>query len=153
MANSIRIDRTIQAPVSRVYGAFLDGKSISRWMERKDYTCKPLSFDPEVGGIFRLEFSNASVNLTYVIIGEFEELSVNQRIRYCERLDSPGWTSRVETVIDFAPASRGTALTVTQSNLPATVSPHAITLAWQECLDRLAALTEQMVGSLQTQSI
>lgn len=153
MAISVRIERTIRAPISRVYGAFLNEKAIARWMGRKDYDCKPLSFEPEVGGTFRLQFSSTSGNLAYVLIGQFEELSINQRIRYCERLDSPGWTSRVETVIDFAPASRGTALTLTQSGLPTTLSPDAVRNAWEECLSQLAAMTEHMVESLQTQSI
>ncbi|ACM36375.1 polyketide cyclase [Agrobacterium vitis] len=148
MAFSIRVDKLIQAPISRVYKAFLDEQAVVQWMQRKDFTCQPLHFDGREGGGYRIRFSSTTSDLSYVMIGEFDELVLNERIRYTERMDDPFWTARVETVIQLKPTARGTDLSIVQSGIPDTVSQEGVRLAWDECLRQLACLVEQLTESL-----
>ncbi|MVA26468.1 SRPBCC family protein [Agrobacterium vitis] len=152
MAFSIRVDKLIQAPISRVYKAFLDEQAVVQWMQRKDFTCQPLHFDAREGGSYKIRFSSTASDLSYVMIAEFDELVLNERIRYTERMDDPFWTARVETIIQLKPATIGTDLTITQSGIPDTVSQEGVKQAWDECLGQLASLVERLAESLQART-
>ncbi len=77
--NSIKLERTIAAPVERVFKAWLDPRTLCKWLAPGDATVSDVQVDERVGGSFRLTQSRDGD-----AIGGFDaeilELVPNERI-------------------------------------------------------------------------
>lgn len=140
--NTIRLHRVLRAPPERVYRAFLDGDAIVKWLPPHGFTGKVHHMDPQVGGTYKMSFTNFTTGQSHTFGGEYAELVPYERIRYTDRFDDPNLPGEMQTTVSFKQVSCGTELNVVQEGVPEVIPPEACYLGWQESLTLLAKLVE-----------
>src|SRR5262252_8399343 len=140
--NTIRHHRVLRATPPRIYRAFLDPDAMVKWLPPHGFTGKVHQIKAEVGGTYKMSFTNLTTGHSHSFGGEFVELVPNQRIRHTDRFDDPGLPGQMQTTITLKAVSFGTELTVVQEGIPSAIPVEACYLGWQESLTLLAQLVE-----------
>ena len=139
---TIRLHRVLRTTPERIYRAFLDADAMAKWLPPYGYTCKVHHMDAEVGGTFRMSFTNFSTGHTQSFGGEYRELVPFERISYTDKFDDPNLPGEMLTTVTFKPVSCGTELTIVQEGVPEVIPVEMCYLGWQESLAQLAKLVE-----------
>lgn len=142
MPSAVRFHRVLRAPPERVYRAFLDADAMAKWLPPNGFTGRVHHLDAQVGGTFRMSFTNFNTGKSHSFGGEFLELSPHQRIRYTDRFDDPNLPGLIQTAVTLAKVSVGTDVQIVQDGLPDVIPAEACCLGWQESLTLLAKLVE-----------
>jgi uncharacterized protein YndB with AHSA1/START domain len=140
--NTVRLHRVLRARPERVYRAFLDGDAMAKWLPPHGFTGKVHHIKPEVGGTYKMSFTNFTTGQSHSFGGEFLELVPNQRIRYTDKFDDPNLPGLMQTTVSLKQVSVGTELTIVQEGIPSVIPVEACNLGWQESLTLLAQLVE-----------
>ena len=140
--NSIRLHRVLRATPERVYRAFLDADAVAKWLPPNGFTGKVLQMDAQVGGTYRMSFTNFSTGKSHAFGGTYLELVPHERIRYSDRFDDPNLAGEMQTTVTLREVFCGTELNVVQEGIPVAIPPEACYLGWQESLTLLAKLVE-----------
>lgn len=140
--NTVRIHRVIRAPAERVYRAFLDPDAKVKWLPPYGFTGKMHESHVQVGGRYRMSFTNFSSGNSHSFSGVFKELTPNKRIRYTDKFDDPNLPGEMQVTVTLKEVSCGTELEVTQEGVPAAIPIDGCYLGWQESLLQLATLVE-----------
>ena len=141
-SNTVRLHRVFTAPPERVYRAFLDADAVAKWLPPNGFTCKVHQLDAQVGGRYRMTFTNFSKGSGHSFGGTYQELVPGERIRYTDRFDDPSLPGEMNTTITFKAVSVGTELQVVQEGIPEAIPVEACYLGWQESLVLLRKLVE-----------
>lgn len=141
-ANSVHLHRVLKAPPERVYRAFLDPDAMCRWLPPYGFLGTIHEIDVEVGGGFRMSFTNFGTGSSHSFRGKYLELTPHSRIRYTDEFDDPKMPGVMDVTVHFKPVSCGTDLTVVQAGIPALIPLEFCYLGWQESLAQLAHLVE-----------
>ena len=142
MSGTVRLHRVLRAPPARVYKGFLDPDGLAKWLPPYGFTCKVHSFDPRVGGGFRMSFTNFTSGNGHSFGGEYLELVTNQKIRYTDKFDDPNLPGTMEVTVSLRQVSVGTEVNIVQSGIPDVIPVEACYLGRQESLKQLAHLVE-----------
>lgn len=142
MPNTIRLHRVLRSPPERVYRAFIDADAMAKWLPPNGFTGRVHHMEAEVGGTFRMSFTNFTSGHSHFFGGEFLELSPHERIRYTDRFDDPNLPGVIEVTVTLRKVSVGTELNVVQEGVPDVIPAEACYLGWQESLALLARLVE-----------
>jgi uncharacterized protein YndB with AHSA1/START domain len=140
--NTVKLHRVLRATPERVYRAFLDPDAMAKWLPPHGFTGKVHQIKAEVGGTYKMSFTNFSTGHSHSFGGEFLELVPNQRIRHTDKFDDPNLPGQMTTTISLKQVSVGTELTVVQEGIPSPIPVEACYLGWQESLTLLAQLVE-----------
>ena len=140
--NSIRLHRVLRATPERVYRAFLDADAVAKWLPPNGFTGKVLQMDAQVGGTYRMSFTNFSTGKSHAFGGTYLELVPHERIRYSDRFDDPNLAGEMQTTVTLREVFCGTELNIVQEGIPVAIPPEACYLGWQESLTLLAKLVE-----------
>ena len=140
--NTVKLHRVLRAPAERIYRAFLDPDAMVKWLPPHGFTGKVHHIKAEVGGTYRLSFTNLTTGNSHAFGGEFVELVPNQRIRHTDKFDDPNLDGQMQTTITLKKVSVGTELTVVQEGIPAVIPSETCYLGWQESLTLLTQLVE-----------
>jgi uncharacterized protein YndB with AHSA1/START domain len=140
--NTIRLHRVLRAAPEKIYKAFLDADAMAKWLPPNGFTGKVHHMEAQVGGTYKMSFTNFTTGSSHSFGGEYLELTPPERIRYTDKFDDPNLPGEIETTINLNPVSCGTELSVVQKGLPAAIPPEACYLGWQESLILLAKLVE-----------
>ena len=138
----VRLHRVLRTKPGKAYRAFLEPDAMSKWLPPYGYTCTVHSFEPVVGGTFKMSFRNFSTGNAHAFGGEYLELVPNERIRYTDKFDDPNMPGVMMVTVDLRPVIGGTELSVVQANIPTMIPLEMCCLGWQESLLQLAALVE-----------
>src|ERR1044071_3885357 len=141
-SNTIRLHRLLRATPERVYRAFLDGDAMVKWLPPNGFTGKVHQLDAQVGGVYKMSFTNFTTGKSHSFGGEYLELMPHERIRHTDKFDDPNLPGEMRTTITLRPVSVGTELDIVQEGLPAVIPTDMCTLGWQESLVLLAKLVE-----------
>src|SRR3984893_10141053 len=141
-ANTIRLHRVLRAAPERVYRAFLDADAIAKGLSPNGFTCKVHHMDAQVGGPYKMSFTNFTTGKSHSFGGTYLELKPYERIRYTDKFDDPNMPGEIQTTITFKKVSCGTEVTVVQEGVPGVIPAEACYLGWQESLILLAKLVE-----------
>lgn len=144
--NTVRLHRVLRAPAERVYRAFLDADAMAKWLPPHGFTGKVHQLDAQVGGSYRMSFTNFSTGQSHAFGGEYLELLPNERIRHTDRFDDPNLPGVMETTITLRPVFCGVELQVVQAGIPQAIPVEACYLGWQQSLVLLALLVEADTG-------
>lgn len=144
--NTVRLHRVLRAPAERVYRAFLDADAMAKWLPPHGFTGKVHHLDAQVGGSYRMSFTNFSTGQSHAFGGEYLELLPNERIRHTDRFDDPNLPGVMETTITLRPVFCGVELQVVQAGIPQAIPVEACYLGWQQSLVLLALLVEADTG-------
>lgn len=140
--NSVRLHRIIRAPAKRVYRAFLDADALAKWMPPHGFTARVHHIDAQVGGTYRMSFTNFSTGQTTAFGGKYLELVPNERIRNTDLFDDPNLPGEMVTTVSMREVSCGTELEIVQEGIPAAFPLEGCYLGWQESLTLLAQMVE-----------
>jgi len=145
--NTVRLHRVIRAPAERVYRAFLDPDALVKWMPPNGFTGKVHHIDAEIGGTYKMSFTNFSTGQTHAFGGKYLELVPNERIRNTDVFDDPNLPGEMVTTVSLREVSCGTELDIVQEGIPEAIPLEGCYLGWQESLTLLAQLVEaEIVG-------
>ncbi|HEY8586732.1 MAG TPA: SRPBCC family protein [Rhodanobacter sp.] len=140
--NVIRLHRVLRAPPSRIYRALLDPDALAKWLPPHGFTCRVHHLDAQVGGSYRMSFTNFSTGNGHSFNGEYQELVPHERVVWSDRFEDPRLPGEMTTTVTLRPVSRGTELLVVQENLPDAIAIEECYLGWQDSLAQLAPLVE-----------
>jgi uncharacterized protein YndB with AHSA1/START domain len=140
--NTVRLHRVLRAPAERIYRAFLDPDAMVKWLPPHGFTGKVHQIKAEVGGTYRMSFTNLTTGNSHSFGGEFLELVPNQLIRHTDKFDDPNLPGQMQTTVSLRKVSVGTELTVVQEGIPSVIPVEACYVGWQESLTLLAQLVE-----------
>jgi uncharacterized protein YndB with AHSA1/START domain len=139
-ASTIRLHRVLLAKPERVYRAFLDPAAMAKWLPPFGFTCTVHEMNAEVGGTFKMSFTNFSSGNGHSFGGEYVELVPAERIVYTDRFDDPNMPGEIRTTVTLKPVSCGTDLSIVQEGIPEAIPAEMCYLGWQDSLLQLAQL-------------
>jgi uncharacterized protein YndB with AHSA1/START domain len=140
--STVRLHRVLRTTPDRLYRAFLDPDAMGKWLPPNGFTGKVHRMDAEVGGEWRMSFTNFTSGNSHSFGGKYLELVPGQRLRYTSIFDDPNLPGEMQTTVTLAKVSCGTELNVVQEGIPAVIPVEACYLGWQESLVLLAKLVE-----------
>ena len=140
--NTVRLHRVLRATPERIYRAFLDADAMAKWLPPNGFTGKVHQLDAEVGGTYRMSFTNFTTQKGHSFGGTYLELVPHERIRYTDKFDDPNLPGELRVTITLKKGSVGTELNILQEGVPEAIPPEACYLGWQESLTLLAKLVE-----------
>ena len=82
--NTVKLHRVLRAPAERIYRAFLDGDAMAKWLPPHGFTGKVHQIKAEVGGTYRMSFTNLTTGHSHSFGGEFLELVLVERVFFDE---------------------------------------------------------------------
>jgi uncharacterized protein YndB with AHSA1/START domain len=143
--NTVRLHRVIRTSPERVYRAFLSADAMAKWLPPYGFTCQVHHMDAQVGGTFKMSFTNFSTGHGHSFGGEYRELVPNERIRYSDKFDDPNLPGEMETTVSLRQVSCGTEVSIVQEGIPDVIPVEMCYLGWQESLEQLVKLVEPVI--------
>lgn len=144
--NTVKLHRVFKAPPERAYRAFMDADAKVQWLPPYGYTAKVHEFDANVGGRYRMSFTNFTTKGSHFWTGQFLELVPNTLIKYADTFEDPNLPGEMTVTINFKEVLCGTEIHITQENIPSVIPAEMCYLGWQESLQKLAHLIEPEIN-------
>jgi uncharacterized protein YndB with AHSA1/START domain len=142
MAGTVHLHRVLKAPAERIYRAFLTAEAMAKWLPPNGFTCTVHHMDAQVGGKFRMSFTNFTTEQRHSFGGEYLELIPNELIRYNDKFEDPNLPGEINVTVSLKPVSCGTEINITQEGIPDLIPVEMCYLGWQESLTLLTMLVE-----------
>jgi uncharacterized protein YndB with AHSA1/START domain len=143
---TVTLHRILRAPPEKVYKAFLNAEALAKWLPPYGFTCTVHHMEPQVGGTFRMSFTNFSSGNSHAFGGTYLELLPGEKIRYTDTFDDPNLPGTMITTVTLAPVLCGTSLHAVQEGIPEMIPTEMCYLGWQESLAQLAMLVEPVIA-------
>jgi uncharacterized protein YndB with AHSA1/START domain len=140
--NTVRLHRVLRSTPERIYRAFLDASALAKWLPPNGFTGTVHHLQAEVGGSYRMSFTNFTTGGGHSFGGDYLELVPHERIRYTGKFDDPSLSGEMQTTITLRQTPFGTELNVVQEGIPEVIPVEACYLGWQESLALLKLLVE-----------
>ena len=141
-SNTVRLHRVLRAPPERVYRAFLEPDAMIKWIAPHGFTAKVHHMDAQVGGGYRMSFTNFGTGKSHDFGGKYLELTPFEQIRYTDKFEDPNLPGEMQVTISLRKVACGTELTIIQAGLPLVIPVEFCYLGWQESLALLAHVVE-----------
>jgi uncharacterized protein YndB with AHSA1/START domain len=132
----LKIERTLDAPVSRVWAALTEAERIPRWYAPGDeFTIEVHEWDCRVGGSYRVAMHHEQ-GQGYTCFGTFKEVEPEKRVSY-----TWAWEGQppMDTLVTFALTSEGarTHLSFQHTGFPTEEARENHRKGWTGSLSRL----------------
>lgn len=150
--HTVSFHRVLKTPPERVYRAFLDPDALVKWLPPHGFTGKVHHLEAQIGGTYRMTFTNFGTGESHSFGGTYLELAPGERIRHTDQFDDPNLPGSMQTTITLRTVFCGTDLHIVQEGIPEMIPPEACTLGWQESLQLLAQLVEADIPSATDQA-
>lgn len=141
---TLRLKRVIKASPEKIYKAFLDADALSAWLPPHGFVGRMHSFEPKVGGKFRMSFYTVTKSWQNTFGGTYIELVPNKRIVHTDKFetDDPTMQGEMKVTIVLTPHGDGTLIEIVQEGIPAGPAASGAPYGWAQSLDKLANLVE-----------
>ena len=143
---TVRLHRVLTAKPERVYRAFLDAAAMAKWLPPYGFTCTVHHLDANVGGTYKMSFTNFTTGNGHSFGGTYLELVPSEKISYTDSFDDPNLPGQMLTTITFRQVMGGTELNVVQEGIPEAIPVEMCYLGWQQSLVQLAHLVEPEIA-------
>jgi uncharacterized protein YndB with AHSA1/START domain len=140
--HTVRLHRVIRATPERLYRAFVDADAFAKWLPPHGFTGKVHQMEAQVGGSYRMSFTNFTTGHSHSFGGRYLELVPHERLRYTAAFEDPNLPGEMQTTVVLRPVSCGTEISIEQQGIPAVIPTEACYLGWQESLTLLIQLVE-----------
>ena len=97
--NTVKLHRVIRATPEKIYRAFLDADAMVKWLPPHGFTGKVHHLDANVGGTYKMSFTNFTTGHSHSFGGTYLELVPHDRIRYTSKFDDPNLVGEMQTTI------------------------------------------------------
>lgn len=142
-ANSLKIQRTVNAPVQRVYKAWTDPTQMQKWFGCEYVTDISVSQNLAVGGNYKICMTTAPDGVVVTVHGAYKEVVPNRKLVYTWNSDSTEYPAS-DTLISVEFISRGSATEIVLEHinfaLEKSVEGHAI--GWTAAFTKITDLVE-----------
>ena len=142
MPSTVTFHRVLRCPPDRVYRAFTTPAAMAKWLPPFGFTCTVHEMNAEVGGRYRMSFTNFTTEGSHGFGGRYLELVPGQRVRYTAAFDDPNLPGEMTTTVELRAVSCGTEVRIQQEGIPDVIPAEGCYLGWQESLTQLAQLAE-----------
>ena len=119
--NTVKLHRVLRAPPERIYRAFLDADAMAKWLPPHGFTGKVHHLDAQIGGRYRMSFTNLSTRNSHSFGGTYLELVPHERLRYSAMFDDTNLPGEMQTTVMLTAVSVGTDMQVTQEGIPSVI--------------------------------
>lgn len=140
--STITLHRVLRAPPERVFRAFTTPAAMAKWLPPHGFTGTVHQMDAQVGGTWRMSFTNLGTGNSHSFGGRYLDVVPGQTLRYTSAFDDPNLPGEMLTTITLKAVFCGTELHAVQQGIPAVIPPEACYMGWQESLSLLALLVE-----------
>ena len=140
--NTVELHRVLKSTADRVYRAFTTPGAFAKWLPPHGFIATIHDFDAEVGGRYRMSFTNFTSGHSHAFSGEYLELEPGKRLRYTAEFDDPNLPGRMQTTVTLREVFCGVELKIKQEGIPSMIPAEACYLGWQESLELLGKLVE-----------
>jgi uncharacterized protein YndB with AHSA1/START domain len=147
MPYTLNFHRVLKAPPGRVYKAFLDPAAVCKWLAPAGFTCRVHHIDAQVGGTFRMSFTEFDSGHSHSFGGEYLELVAGEKLLYTDVFDDPNLKSDILVTVILKELTCGTDMSITQAGVPDIIPQEMCHLGWQDSLKQLAQFVETGVTS------
>lgn len=140
---TLRIERTFQAPAERVFDAWTSEEVMRRWFHGEHAWETPhAEVDLRIGGAVRVVMRDPDKDVEHGGGGHYTEIEPPNRLAFTWTWDDDDRRTLIE--LDFAEAGGATTVVLTHSALRDEESVRSHEGGWSNCLDNLeVALAEQ----------
>lgn len=152
----LQVRRTIRAPRSRVYEAWIKPERIQQWFGGGERNVQSVSADPRVGGVYRIAMQGACDGPTAaadakkadavpasVATGHYTEIVPNERLVFTW---TGNWNAAETTLVTVvfldAANGKGTEVILTHERFATVESMGRHEQGWNVCLEGLAKVCE-----------
>ncbi len=142
MPNTINLHRILTAPPEKVYRALIDPDALVKWMAPHGFTAKVHEMDAQVGGGYKISFTNFTTNKSHSFSGKYLELIPDEKLKYTDQFDDPDLAGEIQVTITLQKVMCGTDLKITQAGIPDLIPVEMCYVGWQQSLMLLAQLIE-----------
>ncbi|MBP6659531.1 MAG: SRPBCC family protein [Chitinophagales bacterium] len=140
--NKVTLHRVFTASPEKVYKAFIDADAMASWIPPFGFVCKIHSMDVQVGGQYKMSFTNFTTGSIHTFGGEYLEIVPNERLKYTDQFDDSNLPGQMITTIELRKVLCGTEIVATQEGIPDAIPIEMCYLGWQESLEKLMRLVE-----------
>jgi uncharacterized protein YndB with AHSA1/START domain len=140
--HTVTFHRVLRAPPDRVYRAFITPQAMAKWLPPHGFTGTVHQMDAQVGGSWRMSFTNFGSGNSHSFGGRYLALVPGQSLRYTSVFDDANLPGEMTTTVTLKAVFCGTDLQVVQEGIPAVIPAAACHMGWQESLSLLALLVE-----------
>ena len=140
--NKVTLHRVFTASPEKVYKAFTNPDALSSWIPPYGFLCQVHCMDLQVGGQYKMSFTNFTTGTSHSFGGEYLEIRPNAFLKYTDKFDDPNLLGQMITTIELRKVLCGTELIATQEGIPDTIPTEMCYLGWQESLEKLKRLVE-----------
>ena len=144
--------RTILATPRAIFRAFVDPEVVPKWRAPANMEARLLSFDPRVGGGYRMELvyrhpangDPKSTGTSDIVEASFVELFPDEKIVETAQFESddPRFTGTMTLTTTMKPVAGGTKVTFVAENVPSGISEADHVMGMESTLKSLANLLE-----------
>jgi uncharacterized protein YndB with AHSA1/START domain len=139
---TVTLHRVLRTTPERLFKAFTDADALPKWLPPHGFTCKVHHLDAQVGGTFKMSFSNFTSGNSHAFGGKYLEVVPGARLRYTDVFDDPNLPGQMVTTVVITKLAMGVDLHITQEGIPDAIPVEMCYLGWQESLQLLALLVE-----------
>lgn len=140
--HTVTFHRVLRAPPDRVYRAFITPQAMAKWLPPHRFIGTVHQMDAQVGGSWRMSFTNFGSGNSHSFGGRYLALVPGQSLRYTSVFDDANLPGEMTTTVTLTPVFCGTELHAVQEGIPAVIPAAACHMGWQESLSLLALLVE-----------
>ena len=140
--NKVTLHRVFTASLEKVYKAFTNPDALASWIPPYGFLCQVHSMDLQIGGHYKMSFTNFTTGTSHSFGGEYLEIRPNEFLKYTDQFDDPNLPGKMITTIELKKVLCGTELFVTQEGIPDAIPAEMCYMGWQESLDKLKRLVE-----------
>lgn len=140
--STVQLHRVIRSTPECIYRAFLDAEAWAKWLPPHGFTAKVHQMEPQVGGKYRMSFTNFTTGHRHSFGGEYLELVPNEKLRYTASFDDPNLPGIMQTTVTLKAVSCGVDVKIVQEGIPGVIPAESCYLGWQESLQLLILLVE-----------
>lgn len=140
--NKVTLHRVFTASPEKVFKAFTDADAMASWLPPYGFVCKVHSMNPQIGGKYKMSFTNFGTGSSHSFAGEYLEIIPNKLLKYTDEFDDQNLLGTMITTIELKNVTCGTELIATQEGIPDAIPIEMSYLGWQESLEKLKKLVE-----------
>ncbi|HYX32789.1 MAG TPA: SRPBCC domain-containing protein [Oligoflexus sp.] len=148
----VHVERTLPAPVSKVWAVWTDPEAMKNWWSPKDFTAPVITSDFRVGGRYLYSMRSPKGEMFWNT-GAYTEIVPLQLIKSTisfsdehgkavsgKDVPVPGdWPDEILVVVEFKEIAGRTQITITETGIPLIMKLMA-KMGWEQQLDKLETL-------------